>query len=88
MIAGDIAAEHLSADEVDDVLYLARANEAEELKGLLSELAEKYKMSQGEILESCVDKESANTAIHLLSANGHNGTDVFSSVDNTALTFA
>lgn len=73
MISKATAKEQITADEIEDVLYLARANEAEELTSFLSELAQKYNVEQGEIIAACVDQETGNTAIHYSAANGHTG---------------
>lgn len=60
----------LSADEVDDLLYFTRANEAEDLDQALSELAKKNSCTTKDIVEACIDPESGNTVLHYCSANG------------------
>ncbi|MCJ1358078.1 MAG: hypothetical protein MMC33_008076 [Icmadophila ericetorum] len=62
---------NLSEDEIDDILYSARTNDQPFLKSMLSELSTKFKSSQLSILQSAVDLESANTALHMAAANGH-----------------
>ncbi|GAB7342827.1 hypothetical protein MBLNU457_g0955t1 [Dothideomycetes sp. NU457] len=63
----------LTADEIDDVLYLVRVNEQDELKSFISELAQKHSVTEAAILEASVDAESKNTAIHFCAANGLTG---------------
>lgn len=60
----------LTFDEVDDLLYFTRANEAQELQQTITELAQKYSCSQKDVLEAAVDPESGNTVLHFCSANG------------------
>jgi len=63
----------LTADEIDDVLYLARANESEELEEYLKELCARHSASAKQILEVCMDPETGNTALHFTAANGLSG---------------
>jgi len=63
----------LTADEIDDVLYLVRVNEQDELKSFISELAQKHSVTEAAILEASIDAESKNTAIHFCAANGLTG---------------
>lgn len=60
----------LTADEIDDLLYFTRVNEEQELRGLVSELAQKYQSPESTILEHCVDPASGNTVLHYCAANG------------------
>jgi uncharacterized protein len=64
----------LTADELDDLHYLARAKEKDELDQLVSELAAKYDGSKPFILAAAIDPDSGNTALHFAAANGHTGT--------------
>ena len=69
-----MAALHLSADEVDDILYLIRTNETAELLPYLSQLCQQHGTeSPASILEACVDEYSGNTAFHFAAANGSTG---------------
>ncbi|CBY00299.1 hypothetical protein IAQ61_011227 [Plenodomus lingam] len=61
----------LDEEAIDDILYLARTNEAAELESYLSELSEKTKVSKAELLTEAVDPYSKNTALHYAAANGH-----------------
>lgn len=67
------ATAHLSADEIDDVLYLTRANEAAELHQLLLELSRKYQTKQDVVLSACIDEESGNSTLHYCAANALTG---------------
>ncbi|KAK4972618.1 ankyrin repeat-containing protein [Elasticomyces elasticus] len=60
----------LAEDEIDDVLYLARANEEQELSQLLNQLAIRYHCQARDILEHSVDPQSGNTSLHYCAANG------------------
>lgn len=60
----------LAADEIDDLLYFTRVNEAQELQQTITELAQKYQCLAGDVLEAAIDSESGNTVLHYCSANG------------------
>ncbi|KAF4313752.1 putative ankyrin repeat containing protein yar1 [Botryosphaeria dothidea] len=62
----------LSEDEIDDVLYLARANETQDLPQYLQELSQSHAgSSPADILVAAVDSQSGNSALHYAAANGH-----------------
>ncbi|ETS80176.1 hypothetical protein PFICI_07705 [Pestalotiopsis fici W106-1] len=63
----------LSGDEIDDLIYLARAAEDAELTELLKELAEREKVSIADVLEAARDEGKA-TCLHMAAANGHSKT--------------
>ncbi|KAL1856941.1 hypothetical protein VTK73DRAFT_8165 [Phialemonium thermophilum] len=63
-------APQLSEDEVDDLIYFARAGEKDELAALLSALAEREKVSTAEILMAAKD-EGKSTCLHMATGNGH-----------------
>lgn len=65
-------APNLSEDEIDDLLYLARTGENDELEGDLKTLAEREGVSAGEVLSAARD-ESKATCLHMASGNGHLG---------------
>ncbi len=65
--------ETLSEDEIDDVLYIARANELPELAPCLTSLSQKYGTTPHAILLSSTDSETQNTPLHYAAANGHLG---------------
>lgn len=61
----------LTEDEIDDLLYIARANEASELEPYLTYLLQKYSSTSSAILLSAIDPESKNTPLHCSAANAH-----------------
>lgn len=61
----------LTEDEIDDLFYLARVNDLDELKSFLSELQTKYNTASTQILSAATDPESENTTLHYAAANGH-----------------
>lgn len=66
----------LTADEIDDLIYLARAGEDAELTVLLKELAEREKVAIADILDAAKD-ESGATCLHMAAANGHSSKCTF-----------
>ncbi|KAK7954662.1 Ankyrin repeat-containing domain protein [Apiospora saccharicola] len=63
----------LTADEIDDLIYLARAGEDAELTVLLKELADREKVTIADVLDAAKD-ESGATCLHMAAANGHSKT--------------
>jgi len=63
--------ETLPQDEIDDILYIARANELPELAPYLTSLSQKYGTTPHAILLSSTDSETQNTPLHYAAANGH-----------------
>jgi ankyrin repeat protein len=61
----------LTEDEIDDLLYIARANETSELEPYLSYLSHKHNTTPSAILLSAIDPENKNTPLHYASANAH-----------------
>ncbi|KAH8731899.1 ankyrin repeat-containing domain protein [Phaeosphaeriaceae sp. PMI808] len=62
----------LDEDAIDEVLYLARVNEAAELATYLSELSAQMKRSSAELVALAIDPFTKNGALHYAAANGHN----------------
>ncbi|KZF20256.1 ankyrin [Xylona heveae TC161] len=61
----------LTEDEIDDLLYFARAGEADDLVSTLKELATaKGLSSPGPILSQARDEHSGNSVLHMAAANG------------------
>jgi uncharacterized protein len=60
----------LTFEEIDDLLYFTRANEAEDLQQTIAELSQKYSCSPRDVLRACIDAETGNTVLHYCSANG------------------
>jgi hypothetical protein len=63
----------LSEDEVDDLIYLARVGEKEDLKALTNELLNRETCSSANLLEAAKDEASGNGVLHMAAANGHEG---------------
>ncbi|KAI4672228.1 uncharacterized protein J4E78_000728 [Alternaria triticimaculans] len=63
----------LDEDAIDEVLYLARANEPSELDSYVSELSTQTKRPRAELFAAAIDPYSKNSALHYAAANGHNG---------------
>jgi hypothetical protein len=62
----------LSQEEIDDLIYLSRAGEKDELTSFISSLAERESVSPAEILTAAKD-EGKNTCLHMAAGNGHLG---------------
>ncbi|KAK3377560.1 ankyrin repeat-containing domain protein [Podospora didyma] len=60
----------ITEEEIDDLLYSARAGETEDLSTLLAALADREKVSPAEILASAKD-EGKSTCLHMATGNGH-----------------
>jgi hypothetical protein len=65
-------APQLSEDEVDDLIYFARAGEEGDLSQLLLALAEREKVSSAEIFFGARDS-GKSTCLHMAAGNGHSG---------------
>lgn len=61
----------LEEDEIDDLLYFSRANEATELSEFLTALSTKYSTDALSITRAAQDPYSKNTILHYAAANGH-----------------
>ncbi|CAK7246190.1 MAG: ankyrin repeat-containing protein, partial [Sporothrix thermara] len=66
---------HLTEDEVDDLIYFARANEADDLASTLAELVAKAGAADPAatplaVLAAAVDA-GKNTTLHMAAGNGH-----------------
>lgn len=60
----------LSEEEIDDLIYFARAGEDADLSQVLKELAAREDVSISSILEAAKDEGKA-TCLHMAAANGH-----------------
>ncbi|KAK5164494.1 ankyrin repeat-containing protein [Saxophila tyrrhenica] len=65
-----LGAPSFTVDDIDDLLYLTRVNEASELDQTISELTKKYNCSVADVITSGIDPDSGNTVLHFASANG------------------
>ncbi|KAL2106906.1 hypothetical protein VUR80DRAFT_5963 [Thermomyces stellatus] len=63
-------APNLTEDEIDDLLYLARTGENDELSGDIARLAARESVTPAEILTAAKD-ESKATCLHMATGNGH-----------------
>ena len=64
----------MNEDAIDEILYLARANEVADLATYLSDLSAQAGRSKAELVAAAADPYSKNTALHFAAANGHVGT--------------
>ncbi|KAK4646112.1 ankyrin repeat-containing protein [Podospora bellae-mahoneyi] len=62
-------------EEIDDLIYLARVGDKDELSTLLSEIIARQTTDRiptpADVLAQAVDESSKNTTLHMASANGH-----------------
>lgn len=65
-------APNLSGDEIDDLIYFARAGEAKDLEETVTSLAARENVSNAEILVAAKD-EAKSTTLHMATGNGHLG---------------
>lgn len=65
-----LAPSSFTLDDIDDLLYLTRANETAELQQTIADLVQRHSCTPGEVILSGVDPESGNTVLHYASANG------------------
>jgi predicted transcriptional regulator len=66
-------APNISEEEIDDLIYLSRAGEKDELVETLSSLSIRENVSTAEILLAARD-EGKSTCLHMAAGNGHLGT--------------
>lgn len=66
-------APRLSEDDLDDLIYFARAGEKDDLLTHVSALAQREGVSTAEILVSAKD-DGKSTCLHMATGNGHLGT--------------
>lgn len=67
----------LSDEEIDDLLYFARAGEGVDLTELLTSISAREGVSAGEVLVLAKD-EGKSTCLHMATGNGHLGGIFFS----------
>ncbi|KAL8664551.1 MAG: hypothetical protein Q9202_002960 [Teloschistes flavicans] len=60
----------ITADEIDDLLYLARTNDIHTLRAGVDALAKTQNASPTTIISAIKDPDSGNTLLHYASANG------------------
>ncbi|KAI0141604.1 ankyrin [Xylariaceae sp. FL1272] len=64
-------APNLSEEEIDDLVYLARAGEDAELDDMLRELSARDSATPADILAAARDEQGKATCLHMAAANGH-----------------
>lgn len=64
-------APRLSEEEIDDLVYLARAGEDADLTEMLQELATRDAATPADILAAAREEQSKGTCLHMAAANGH-----------------
>ena len=64
---------HLSEDEIDDLIYFARAGETADIEESLSALATRENVAAAEILSAARDG-GKSSCLHMAAGNGHLGT--------------
>lgn len=63
----------VSEDDIDDLLYLARTGEAQELAEFLAAIASRLQANEEAIILAAKDDFSGNNTLHMAAANGHLG---------------
>lgn len=63
----------LSEDEIDDLIYFARAGENDDLKETVAALAAREGVTPAEILVAAKDEGNKSTTLHMATGNGHLG---------------
>jgi hypothetical protein len=63
----------LEEDAVDEILYLARVNEAQELQEFLEGVSAQTNYPKIDVVAAAVDPYSKNSALHYAAGNGHTG---------------
>ncbi|KAI1819003.1 ankyrin [Xylaria intraflava] len=61
----------LSEEEIDDLIYLARAGEDTELTEMLQELAARDAATPADVLTAAREEQGKATCLHMAAANGH-----------------
>jgi uncharacterized protein len=64
----------LAEDDIDDLVYFARAGELMDLKEAVNRVAKSTNSSPLEVLTSAIDPANRNGMLHMAAANGHTGT--------------
>ena len=72
-IMASVDPENLTEDQLDDLLYFARAGELDDLRSTIHDLSSSLPLAPAGVLAAAVDPDSGNTILHMASANGHVG---------------
>jgi hypothetical protein len=66
-------APNLTEDEIDDLIFFARAGESKDLQETLSAIASREHTSTSQILLAAKEEGSKTTCLHMATGNGHLG---------------
>lgn len=66
-------APRVTEDEIDDLIYFARAGEVQDFQETVKELSDRENCSLLELLQIAKDEHSGNGPLHMAAANGHTG---------------
>ncbi|KAK9488122.1 ankyrin repeat-containing domain protein [Lipomyces starkeyi] len=61
----------LTEEEIDDLMYCARADDLNTLKSTVEHLSKDLSQSEGDIILQAIDPYSSSTPLHMACANGH-----------------
>ncbi|EXA41869.1 hypothetical protein FOVG_07303 [Fusarium oxysporum f. sp. pisi HDV247] len=61
----------LTEEEIDDLIYFARAGEQKDLTETIKSLAERENVSPAEIVAAAQDASNKSTCLHMATGNGH-----------------
>jgi uncharacterized protein len=64
-------APNLSEEEIDDLIYMARAGEDADLSEILQSLAARDTATPADILVAAREEQRKATCLHMAAANGH-----------------
>jgi hypothetical protein len=67
----------LSEEQIDDLLYFARAGETDDFLKTLEDIKTATNSNGIEILLATRDEHSSNNVLHMTAANGHLGISTF-----------
>jgi hypothetical protein len=67
----------LSEDDIDDLIYLSRTGDIDELNTLKAAVCQREKIHVTELLELVKDENTGNGVLHMAAANGHHGKAYF-----------
>ena len=70
----------LTADQIDDLLYLPRVGDTTDLKTATDLFAKNLSATPTTILAAAVDQDSGNGLLHMAAANGHTGIYIYHTI--------
>ena len=69
-----LVARPVNEDEIDDLLYFARTNDAEALDLKLSRIAEANGISERDVISTTIQPNSSSSILHMAAGKGNTGT--------------